>query len=82
MEKRRILAAMALSLFLCVLIGAFVEQVSAAAAGGDTDMMDRKGIGGLFKGRGDKNDPRKPTKTQMYMGFGSLVVMVLVVKYL
>jgi hypothetical protein len=80
MEKRRILATIVLTCFLCMVFGTFVEE--ALAAGGGTDMMDKKGIGGLFEGRGDKDDPRKPTKAQKYLGFGSLVVMVLVVKYL
>ena len=39
MEKRRILAAVILTLFLSVMIGTFVEQVSAAEEGGSTDMM-------------------------------------------
>ena len=79
MEKRRILAALVLAVIICAMIGAFVEQVHAASTG----MMERKGIGGLFqKDKDAKADPRTPTKFQKYLGFGSLVVMVLVVKYL
>jgi len=80
MEKRRILAAVVLTVLLCVMLGTFAEQVSAA--GGGTDMMEQKGIEGLFSRKGDKDDPRKPTKAQMWMGFGSIFVMIVVVKYL
>ena len=73
---RRAAAALVLVLLLCVMAGWFCE--TAAAAG---DLMEQKGIEGLFSRKSDDTG-KGPTKVQTYIGLGSIVVMIAVVKYL
>ncbi|MBX7258121.1 MAG: hypothetical protein K1Y02_17300 [Candidatus Hydrogenedentes bacterium] len=78
--------------FLCALvvcvIAAIADPALAAAApapkkGGDQSLAEKKGMEGLFaNNKFAKDDPRKPTKTQKYLGLGSIAVMIIVVKYL
>ena len=72
-------------ILLCFVAMCMIAAVAppAYAAAGDTDQMERKGIEGLFKGRGTaSDDPRLPTPLQKWAGIGSIAVMIIVVKYL
>ena len=77
--------------FLCALVVCVIAAIAdpalaaaAPAAGkGDKGMAEKKGMEGLFaNNKFAKDDPRKPTKTQKYLGLGSIAVMIIVVKYL
>jgi len=75
MASKSILSVIALCLILVVAIGFFAE-----AAHGQ-DYMERKGLEGLFAGKKDM-EGQGPTGWQKALGIGSLVVMIIVVKWL
>ncbi|GMV91612.1 MAG: hypothetical protein AMXMBFR82_13900 [Candidatus Hydrogenedentota bacterium] len=55
----------------------------AFAQSGDRNLAEKKGIEGLFAGKGTAaDDPRLPNKVQKWAGWGSILVMIIVVKYL
>ena len=94
MNRKRVFNVIALCLVLCLMIGWCAEKALAAAAApkapaggkavgakGGSDMMEKKGIEGLFKGKG-LDEKRKPSKVQKWLGVGSIAVMIIVVKYL
>ena len=81
MKSKRIVATVLLCFVLVCLLSTFVQP--AFAQSGDQDLATKKGIGGLFQGKGTaKDDPRLPTPLKKWAGWGSLVVMIIVVKYL
>ena len=52
-----------------------------STASGDKGIADKKGMAGVFAGKGlDKT--KGPSTTQKWLGIGSLVVAFLVVKFL
>ena len=77
MNSRKFLRVLALSLLLALLVVTFVDSVYAA----DSSVMEKKGIEGLFAGKGGDDD-KKPNATKKWLGFGSIAVMIIVVKYL
>lgn len=55
----------------------------AHAQNPDQELAQKKGIEGLFSGKGVKaDDPRLAKPWQKYLAWGSCVVMIIVVKYL
>lgn len=74
---RRTAAVLALAVLLCVMAGWFCDTAAAAS-----DIMQKKGIEGLFAGKGGDDEGKGPTSTQKWIGVGSIVVMIAVVKYL
>jgi hypothetical protein len=67
---------------LCFIAVCFVSVFTQPAFAQD-DLMQKKGIGGLFQGKGVKEgDPRLPNQYQKWAGWGSILVMIIVVKYL
>ncbi|HOE66020.1 MAG TPA: hypothetical protein PLO62_05800 [Candidatus Hydrogenedentes bacterium] len=87
MSKKRFWASVALFLVLFFTCFMYAGPVVAAPkapeadGGGDKSYMDKKGIEGLFSG-GGKKDPRAPKTWQKALGIGSIVVMVIALKYL
>ena len=79
MNARRMLSLVVLALFLVALMGLMSDVAYAQSS--NQDLMKKKGIAGLFAGK-NKKDERAPTNAQKYLGLGSLLVMVIVVKYL
>ena len=77
MRNRSFLRAVFLGLLVIILAVAFLQDAYAA----DPDVMEKKGIEGLFAGKGG-DDERAPSPAQKWLGFGSIAVMIIVVKYL
>lgn len=77
----RCLLVIAIILMLFVGMGDLLGNQAYAASSDMNEMMEKKGIGGLFAGK-DKKDERTPSATQKWVGIGSIVVMIIVVKYL
>ncbi len=72
---KKTFAALALCLIALLAIG-FVSDVVHAQ-----EYMERKGLEGLFAG-GKDMEGKGPTTVQKWIGFGSCVVMIAVVKWL
>ena len=82
MNTKRIFSALMLLIFVCVMVGLVVDDALAQRSGASSgDTLERKGLSGLLQGKGGDDD-RAPTKFQKWLGLGSLVVAVLVIKYL
>ena len=94
MTRKTAFHLIALCLVVFLLLGWCADKVFAAAAapagkaavgtkaaGGKNDVMEKKGIEGLFKGKG-LDASRAPSKAQKWLGIGSIAVMIIVVKYL
>ncbi len=94
MTSKRLWAAVALVVLVAILVvwpteAALAQGKGGAGAGagggkggaGGDDYMERKGIEGLFAKKGG-NDPRAPKTWQKTLGFGSIVVLILAIKYL
>lgn len=83
MMLKRTYALLVFAILLTLSFGLFTDQAAAQPDGeAGNDLMQKKGMSGLFAGKLGKDDPRAPTQTQKWIGIGSLVVMVIVVKYL
>jgi hypothetical protein len=83
MFLKRSYAMLVFALLLILTMGMFSHDAAAQPDGqAGNELMEKKGMGGLFAGKLGKDDPRAPTQAQKYIGIGSLVVMVIVVKYL
>ena len=89
MNAKRVLAAVGLAVIACFMVslvtGHVAEAADATATPGNDDMnelMQSKGIEGLFKKKGGPADPRAPKPYQKFIGYGSIVVMILALKYL
>ncbi|HRK34658.1 MAG TPA: hypothetical protein PLJ47_08685 [Candidatus Hydrogenedentes bacterium] len=68
--------------FACTLVMAFLPE-TALASSGDQNLAEKKGIEGLFKGKGiADDDPRLAKPWQKYLAWGSIVVTIIVWKYL
>lgn len=81
----RVLAVAILACFAFVLITACFPDTANAAGGvgGDKSLAEKKGIGGLFEGKGTQaGDPRLAKPWQKYLAFGSIAVTVIVWKFL
>ena len=83
----RILALAVLVCFAFVLVSVCFPTVAKAAAdsgaGGDRALAEKKGIEGLFKGKGvAAGDPRLAKPWQKYLALGSIAVTVVVWKFL
>jgi hypothetical protein len=76
MDAKRVVASLMLCLCVCLLIGWFTETVNAAS----DSIMEQKGLGGLLANK-RTDESQKPTKVQMWLGIGSIFVMIAVVKY-
>lgn len=78
MRTQKIFAA----LFLCMFLAALLLMADDCyAAGNNKEIMQKKGVGGVFEGKGLDKD-RTPSKLQMGLGIGSIFVAFAVVKWL
>lgn len=85
MTSKRLIALVTLCVVAVFLLSVFAQPALAQAntAGGDRSLAEKKGIEGLFQGKGvSADDPRLPTPIQKWAGIGSILVMIIVVKYL
>lgn len=81
MNSHKLVRIAALVVFLCFILAVAVEH--AEATKGDQSLAGRKGIGGALQTTKKKDDEGEgPTKTQMAIGLGSVVVAFIVVKWL
>lgn len=83
----RILAVAVLAGFAIVLVSMCFPNIAKAqddlGARGDKSLAEKKGIEGLFKGKGvAADDPRLAKPWQKYLALGSVVVTVILWKYL
>ncbi len=82
----RVLAVAILACFAFVLVTACFPDIAKAAdtgAKGDKSLMEKKGIEGLFEGKGIKaGDERLAKPWQKYLALGSVAVTVIVWKFL
>ena len=69
------------ALFLCLFVAGMLLTSGDCQAAGNQDIMQKKGVGGIFEGKG-MDDERAPSKLQMALGIGSIFVMIIVVKWL
>ena len=74
-STKKFFSGLALCIIALLAIG-FVADVAYAQ-----DYMERKGMEGLFAG-GKDMEGKGPTTVQKWIGFGSCVVMIAVVKWL
>lgn len=77
MDSKKLLVAAVLCLGLCVVFCLLVDK--AHAAGGDQKLAAKKGT---ELGTKEFDKDRMPGKGKMAMGFGSIFVMIAVMKYL
>jgi len=89
MNVTKLLMVLTLCVFLCVMLGLVVDQAHAQKGagglgkelGGDKDLASKKGLAVLNTKR--TSDPsRTPSALQKTVGFGSIFVMIAVVKWL
>ncbi|NUM55636.1 MAG: hypothetical protein HUU46_18495 [Candidatus Hydrogenedentes bacterium] len=82
----RILAVAVLACFAIVMFAICfpgVANAGDAGTGGDKALAEKKGLEGLFKGKGVKaGDPRLAKPWQKYLALGSVAVTVIVWKFL
>lgn len=81
------LAKTCLLLLLCgfafVVIMAAFPAPAHAAGNPDAELAQKKGLEGLFAGKGvDDNDPRLAKPWQKYLAWASIVVTIIVWKFL
>ena len=83
MLVKRTYALIVIVFVLIFTCGLFSTDAAAQADGkARSDLMAKKGMAGLFAGKLGQDDERAPSQAQKWLGFGSLGVMVLVIKYL
>lgn len=75
MTTKKVLATLALALFVCLMFG-FVGEAAHAQ-----DYMEREGLGGLAEGGGFDRE-KQAEGWQMALGIGSIFVMIAVLKWL
>lgn len=93
MNAKKLIMAVTLGMFLFVLVGLVVDQACAAAGGaaglgsrdellggGDKGLASKQGFDVLQAKKADPN--RVPSKLKKVVGFGSIFVMIAVVKWL
>jgi hypothetical protein len=82
----RVLAVAILACFAFVLVTACFPDIAKAAdtaSKGDKSLAEKKGIEGLFQGKGiAADDPRLAKPWQKYLALGSVAVTVIVWKFL
>ena len=92
MSVTKLLMALTLCVFLCVMLGLVVDQAHAQKGaggkgigkelGGDKDLASKQGMSVVMDSK-KKTDPSKmPSKLQKTVGLGSIFVMIAVVKWL
>lgn len=78
----RVLAVAVLACFAVVMFSICFTD-TAHAQGGDKALAEKKGLEGLFAGKGTKaGDPRLAKPWQKYLALGSVAVTVIVWKFL
>jgi len=83
MLLKRTYALLVFAILLTFSFGMFSTEAAAQPNGeAGNDLMAKKGMSGLFAGKLGNDDPRAPTQAQKWLGFASLGVMVIVIKYL
>ncbi len=83
MLLKRSYALLMFAMLLIFTFGMFSTEAAAQPDGeAGNELMEKKGMAGLFAGKLGNDDPRAPTPTQKWLGIGSLGVMVIVIKYL
>lgn len=76
MTTKKVLATLALALFVCLMFGFTGEEAQA-----QDSVMEREGLGGLAEGGGFDRD-RAPETWQVALSIGSIFVMIAVLKWL
>jgi len=83
MLLKRTYALLVFAILLTFSFGMFSTEAVAQPDGeGGNELMQKKGMAGLFVGKLGNDDPRAPSPAQKWLGLGSLGVMVIVLKYL
>ncbi len=83
MLLKRTYALVVIAVILTFTCGMFSTEAAAQPNGrAGNDLMQKKGMAGLFAGKLGGGDPRAPSPAQKWLGIGSLGVMVMVIKYL
>lgn len=76
-----LIAMLAVCVLATVSTPAYAQEDIGVSA--DKNLAEKKGIEGLFAGKGIKaDDPRLAKPWQKWLGIGSIFVMIIVVKYL
>ncbi|GMW01057.1 MAG: hypothetical protein AMXMBFR84_21940 [Candidatus Hydrogenedentota bacterium] len=78
---RRLLSVLLLCLLVCSAAFLISSPAIAQEEGGDKDLANQEGIGGLFERKIFEED-KMAKPWQMWLGIGSFGVMIIVVKYL
>lgn len=97
MKTTKLLIALTLCVFLCVMLGTFVNHAHAqmkkaagaagmggtdGGVGGDKGLSEKKGMSVIMDSK-KKSDPTKtPSTLKKTIGLGSIFVMIAVVKWL
>lgn len=86
MTVGKIIAVLALGAALCLCLGAFVETSHAqtdtkATKTVDKNIANKRGVADSLA-KGDKEGSKGATPVQMAIGFGSIFVMIAVLKWL
>ena len=88
-NRKRLVAVVMLMLVTCLMVAwlsetAYAGEITTKEAdkkkSGEVSMMEKKGIEGVFAGKSFDSD-KAPTRIQKFMGIGSIVVMIAVLKY-
>ncbi|MDZ4859653.1 MAG: hypothetical protein SGI88_11790 [Candidatus Hydrogenedentes bacterium] len=80
---QKVLCIAVLAGFAFVLIMACLPATVHAAGNPDQNLAEKKGIEGLFQGKGiADDDPRLAKPWQKYLALGSIAVTVILWKYL
>lgn len=88
MTRKKLLAAVALCALLCLCVGlvngsVYAQADNDAAKRVDKDIANKRGVAESLAPVKKKGDGEGgTTKTQMAIGFGSIIVMIIVVKWL
>lgn len=79
MNRKRIAAVLVVSLLVCFMMLAFVEQACAQGGG---DWKEKEGLSGLFARKSTDDGANRVSPLQKFIGIGSIFVMIAVLKYL
>jgi len=84
MNGKRWLAGALVCAMLCAMFLLVVDQAYAARGVGDLDreLGQRRGVSGALASTKKEDEGKGPTKFQMFLGLGSIFVMIAVVKWL
>jgi len=81
MNPKKIAAAALLCAMLCLMIAELHEQCEAAGGDFGEDIMQKRGLKGIFQGKGGESS-KAPNTWQKAIGIGAFFVMIAVWKWL